>query len=461
MDLGGHAARCFAYLASGERLAQSMEPIATAHPARGRVEHDAAALLQACRQSIGAVLAQLQPPEQGVPLAISCQRASVLAWSRDDCRPLSPVLSWQDSRAADRIEACRQHWPELQRISGLRPNAFVGASKLGWLVEHVDGLRVRLQTGQALIGPLASFLQQALIGEAQARCAYTLAQRSLLFDIQRLTWSASACALFGLRADWLPRPQPDVQVELFGSLPWSTATSLRCELQAGDQNLLPAALSEHGTSPTIINLGTGAFVLSPGEAGPGLLRSLLPTADTPDATAEGTVNAAGAAFEWLAKQRHWHSTPWQAIRSPGRDAPLCLPAPSGLGSPDWRALPRFEFSAEPADDAAAISAVAEGIAFLLRRNIDCMRAAGSDPIALGGGLSRSEDFCQLLANSLQRALYTVDEDELSAYGAARLLWRIHGIELPAPRVAARFTPNARATRIGEQRYQRWQAEFFP
>lgn len=456
LDLGGHAARLHAYAPSGKRLVEIEQPIETQHPAPGRVEHDADQLLAACRSALRLGLAQLGPSAVPLPLAISCQRASVLAWRVDNCQPLSPVLSWQDSRAQPRIDALRPHWPQLQQISGLRPNAFVGASKLAWLVEHIGGLSAALRAGTAVVGPLGCFLQQALLRAARPRCSFSLAQRSLLFEIERQQWSHTACEMFGLPASYLPAVEPDLQSAPFDQIEVE-AVQLQCRLQAGDQNLLPAALSEHGVAPPIINLGTGAFVLCSGRSpDPRLLRSLLPDGLI---AAEGTVNAAGAAFDALARRQAWSAIPWAEIGAPQADSPLCLPAPSGLGSPDWRSESRFEFSAEPDSPRAAMTAVAEGIAFLLRRNLDAMQTSGTEPVALGGGLSRSAEFCQLLADALQRELYLLSEDELSSYGAARLLWRQYGVELPVASSARHFRPTAdHAVRV-ERRYRTWQTRF--
>lgn len=461
LDVGGHAARAHLYDRSGRRVAAAERTIDTQLGEGGRVEHQPTQLLAACREAMAECLALVDSIEHGVPFGISCQRASVLGWCLGDATALSPVLSWQDSRAAAHIRALESEWSALQAISGLRPNAFVGASKLAWLIKNNDRLRDELTRGRAVVGPLGSFLQQALMQAPRPRCSYTLAQRTLLFDIQQLRWSAHACDLFEIEPAWLPPVAPDLQTQDEDELAFDGGVKLRCQLQCGDQNLLPAALSQHGVSPIVINLGTGAFVLGMGEcADPNLLRSVLPGSALGELCVEGTVNSAGAAFDFLARRYGWQDIPWDAIGTPSIEAPRCLPAVNGLGSPDWLSDARFQFSAEPVDDQAAITATAEGVACLLKRNLDRMGSASNEQaIALGGGLSRSKSFCQLLADMLQRELYTVDELELSSYGAARLLWRQNGIDLPAPRRVDVYRPQPALAELMRFRYAQWCADF--
>ena len=64
----------------------------------------------------------------------------------------------------------------------------------------------------------------------------------------------------------------------------------------------------------------------------------------------------------------------------------------------------------------------EGVAFLLRRRLNDLRAAGHQPeaVLLGGGGATHPAWRQLLADVLALPLYPADTSWLSAAGAARV-----------------------------------------
>src|SRR5690606_9403737 len=199
---------------------------------------------------------------------LSCQRASVVAFDRDDGAPLSDVLSWQDTRAATMLGEAGLDAIDVLARTGMFPTAFHGASKLRWLSQTLGDGRSR-----AVLAPLASFLVARLTGVLC--CPATIAQRSLLLDRHSGDWDDALISRFGLERGALPSVCPDVGA--FGVIRRG-GLHIPLTVAAGDQNLLVAARSLD-RSTGLLNLGTGAFMLVSGQGVPAPARiqaSLVP-----------------------------------------------------------------------------------------------------------------------------------------------------------------------------------------
>lgn len=462
VDQGGHASRAIVHDAQAKVIARSEVAIQTRRPAPGWVEHDAEAVLASVEQAILSVITASQIQATRLrSLALSCQRASVLAWRRRSGVALTPVLSWQDTRAADLLDARLPNLNQVSGITGVRPNAHFGASKLRWLGDHSISVRQALDVDDLAWGPLASFLLQRLANSRPYFASHSIAQRTLLFDIHRADWSPILCAAFSIPPAGLPACVADLTehgvFDRFG-------LRLPIRLVAGDQNLLPAALGVRWGAAGVLNLGTGAFVLLPsqGECSTdgGLLRSVIPGSDTPpDWAWEGTINGAGAAFEWLAATQGATATDWSRLTAPGltERSALFLNRVGGLGSPFWQPDSRADFDHPPEDSDEAGWAVAESIGFLLRANLDALRRQCRAPHSLwvGGGLARSRGLCQLLADISGCELQVAADHELSARGATALLAKDDSDAELAPPVATFHCTPVTGAGLYDARYLRW------
>jgi glycerol kinase len=429
LDVGGHAARAAVCDAAGRQVAIATRSITTRRGVAGEVEHDAAQVLDALRESVADVVSSGQvATEHIVSAGLSCQRASVVAWDRVTGEAFGPVLSWQDSRAAHLLDAATLDAGQVRAITGLRPTPFFGASKLAWMWRHTPTLRRAASQGRLAWGPLASFLLHGLLEQRPYQCSASLAQRTLLFDIHQGEWSEPLCAAFGLPPESLPTPVADL--DEYGDL----RVDEQCvplRVCAGDQNLVPLALAAGGAAPgrcAAVNLGTGAFLFAAagddGDTASELLASVLPGASgRPRLMQEATVNGAGAAFDWLAQTAAVETLPWAALTADALDAPLFLNTVGGIGSPVWRAASEPRFERPPRDLSEAMCAVADSITFLLALNLDRLREFGTDVerLDVGGGLSRSDGLCQRLADVSGLPLRRMHETELSLSGLHRML----------------------------------------
>lgn len=464
LDQGGHASRAMVFAEDGREVARAEVPIATQRPRPGWVEHDPEALLASISLCLRLIAESLGDDVRRIgAAALATQRSSLLCWSREDGAPLSPVLSWQDVRAADVLDALALDAAEIHAITGLRISPHYGASKMRWCLAELPYVRAAAARGNLAGGPLASWLTFALSGGRCFAVDPCNASRSLLWDVRSRDWSPRLLSSFDIPRGILPRCQANRGE-------WATLSigehSVPLSVVTGDQSAVPYAF-EAAAGDAYLTLGTGAFLQQIDGTAPtecaGLLNSVLwQDADRLHYALEGTVNGAGSALTWLADNERVAESEllaalpdWLATE---RDVPIFVNAIGGLAAPFWKSHATSDFIGE-SDLAGRAVAVIESIAFLVQANLAAMRDGGrpvGNLIAVGG-LSRLDGLLQRIATladlPVQRALHA----EATAYGAARLA----NPRLPPLPVERRFEsePGLRTSLQGRYRrsLERWRA----
>jgi len=451
IDQGSHASRALVFDSRGRLQASASADIATLRPRPGWVEHDPADLLAATRRVVREAAAGLSITAAG----LATQRSSIACWERNSGRALSPVISWQDRRAAGWLSGFAAQAPRIRKITGLVLSPHYGASKLRWCLDHLPAVTDAAANGELECGPLSSLVSRDLCEAGRALADPANASRTLLWDYRRRDWSDELLELFGLRRDCLPASVPTRHA--FGRLR-DGGTPL--EIVTGDQSAALFGDGEPEPDTVYVNLGTGAFLqqltTDPPPADSGLLSSVV-YQDEKRAlyVQEGTVNGAGAAITAVAGELGLDprvveaaSADWlESIRKP----PLFLNGIGGLGSPWWHSefSSRFVGDGEPAEK---LVAVLESILFLLTSNLERFRTQRPvTRLLASGGLARLAPLMQKLANLAELPVEVPAMPEATARGVAFLLagspadWEPADMEayLPAP------DPNLFA------RYRRW------
>jgi glycerol kinase len=457
IDQGTHSTRAVIFDAQGRQRVMAQQAVDLQVLDSNRVEQSPQQILSSMQQVVAEVLRQPGIDGNRVRHAgLATQRSSVLAWTRDRGAALSPVLSWQDRRAATALLSLQQHGEAIRRATGLRLSPHYGASKLQWLQASLPAVAAAQAQQNLVLGPLASYLLQHLLAGAPVVVDDANASRTLLWNLGTRDWDDSLLQLFGIPRRVLPECHPvlhDYGITASGGIPLRAVN--------GDQTAALYAQGMPAEKTITVNIGTGAFVLlptgSPGKCPVGLLAGLSRSnLRGCDYYAEGTVNGAAAALEWAAQRYRLHDWPaqlpdWLAqVEAP----PVFLNSVGGLGAPWWRSGPEPRFLAVPESPAAAMAGVAESILFLVQANIDLLRdmEPGVKAIRISGGLARLDGLCQKLADLGGLIVQRQEQTEATARGIAWLAaggpagWSSDGEEQT-------FTPENDEKLLG--RYQRF------
>ncbi|WP_019528386.1 FGGY family carbohydrate kinase [Dasania marina] len=461
LDQGGSSSRAMVFDRQGQCVAQSQLAV-TEQRQGSRVEQDAAQLVASLRSCAHAVVAQLSASQRAALTAcgLVTQRSSLIAFNPVNGELLSPVLSWQDTRAAEHVPSSADDVQHIYERTGLMANGHFSASKMCWLLQHNAAVKTAAQQKQLLLAPLACYLAYGLLANKPLVVDRGNASRTLLLDVATGQWCPQMLALWGLSLDYLPSLV--VSDATIGQLELGDL-SLPMKLLTGDQCAAAFAQGELQPQQLSINMGTGAFLLNPvanTACRNGLLNSIVHWSSQAYYCLEGTVNGAGVALQSVAQQTDVKDValPLDACLHLADNQPenmsLFINTISGLGSPDWRSDIAAEFiHDELANKTLCLAAVAESIVFLLQRNIECISSENKHLsfITVSGGLSRSDALCQRLSDVSGLRVERSTMVEASARGAAFLL---AGKPAQWPHTIERvFTPQD--NRVLLQRYQQW------
>jgi len=492
LDQGSHASRMAIFSAQGTLIQLESTDVSTEHPRTDCFEQNANEILT----SLQTLLERLEPAQ--ISAIKSCglctQRSTVVAWHRKTGQVLSPALSWRDLRAQQLINQLKADAHDCQQITGLPLSPHYSAGKIHWLLQNTPQVRQARDDMQLCIAPLSSFLLFHLLQESPCVIDHSNAQRSQLFDIQTLDWSDKLLKLFQINRQCLPQCKP--LVHPYGQLKIS---GIALTAVCGDQNSIMHAYPQLSNNNTLINIGTGAFVLSrlteqkkqpPGNAK--LLRSIVYSQQEMIKFAtEGTVNGAGAALNWALENDPCEDifknlAGWlNEITEP----PIFINTVAGLGSPWWCAA-REILSGEilsgeilsgeilsgemhPSEvhyigqnthlQSHRYVAIIESICFLIFTNLEHLSTPTTlqhaEVLFISGGLSRLDGLCQKLADLSQLNITRFKDTEASARGCAWLAGQLSEnscINWQPLEISHRFKPSDNP--LLHKRYKRFVGE---
>jgi glycerol kinase len=461
LDQGGHASRAIVFDGRGEMHASAFSEIETLRSGR-RVEHDPEQIIASLRSAAREAVAGLGASARNLVAAgIATQRSSIVCWERDSSRALSPVISWQDTRASAWLAEYRASQERVHKITGLVLSPHYGVSKLRWCLNNLDEVLAAQESGNLAFGPLASYIVHRLAEEAPVLADPANASRTLLWDRRAADWSDELLKLFGISRDCLPK-------SVASKYGWGHLRIddrlLPIQIVTGDQSAALFAFGAADAQTVYANLGTGAFLQRNAggrDIDPHKLLASVVYRDESSAiqVIEATVNGAGSAINALAAELGVDKAALRQNSAGWLDAyagePLFLNAVSGLGSPWWLADQRSAFSDDsPASDANKLAAVMESIAFLLAVNLEQMTTLLGEParMLVTGGLASVDPLLQRIATLAGVTVERTMVAEATARGLACLLAGLPA-DWPGPRTDALFAPLSDQALL--VRYRRW------
>jgi glycerol kinase len=422
---------------------EQAEPIGRAYreftqhfPRPGWVEHDPREIWEVTIAVAGAALedAGVRAGELAC-VGITNQRETICVWDPLTGEPLHNAIVWQDRRTAERCEQLREagHEPLVRARTGLVLDSYFSASKIQWLLEHVDGLDQRARDGRAAFGTVDSWLIFKLTGEHVTDV--TNASRTLLYDIAAGRWDPELLELFDVPERALPRVLASA-----GNFARTRPETLHGHAVAvtgvaGDQQ---ASLFGHGCVDPGMGkntYGTGSFVLlntgyTMPEPPPGLLATVAYGIGESRAYAlEASIFVTGAAVQWLRDGlqiiERAQDTEALAASLQGNDGVYFVPALTGLGSPHWDPHARGTIVGLTRGSGRAhlARATLEAIAYQTVDAVRAMEAASGEPLGelrVDGGATANGWLMQFQADVLGVRVVVGELAETTALGAAYL-----------------------------------------
>ena len=437
LDQGTTSSRAILFGRNGEMAAVSQKEFTQYFPENGWVEQDPReiwasqmSVMMEARETLGI------PVEEIAAIGITNQRETTIVWEKETGEPVYPAIVWQCRRTADRVEALKEEGYDavIREKTGLIADPYFSATKIEWILEHVEGACEKAEKGNLYFGTVDSWLIYKLTGGKVHATDYTNASRTMLFNIHTLEWDKELLEKFGIPESMLPEVKNSSEIygytdeKLFGG-------SIPVAGVAGDQQaaLFGQCCFEPGDTKN--TYGTGCFLLmNTGERAVysehGLLTTIAIGLDGKVQYAlEGSVFVAGAAIKWLRDEMKLIETASDTERIslsvPDSNGVYVVPAFTGLGAPYWDAYARGAVLGltRGTTKAHMIRATVESLAY---QTYDVLKAMESDSgiklerLRVDGGASSNNFLMQFQSDILNGEIVRPVVTETTALGAAYL-----------------------------------------
>jgi glycerol kinase len=477
LDQGTTSSRAILFDREARMVSQGQYEITQSFPRPGWVEHDPEQIwetqLAAARD---AIQGRDVRPDQIAAIGITNQRETALVWDRATGKPIYPAIVWQDRRTAGLCEELKEKGlkDEIAGKTGLVIDAYFSATKISWILDHVEGARARAEKGELLAGTIDTWLIWKLTGGEVHATDVTNASRTMLFNLHFRAWDDKLLSELNIPRAILP------EIKMSGGH-FGTADSrwfgaeIPITSVLGDQQaaLFGHTCLEAGSAKN--TYGTGCFILmNTGSEAVVSRHGLLTTVawgigDEMYYALEGSVFVAGAAVQWLQEGLGLIDEPAgseeKAREVEDSEGVVVVPAFTGLGAPYWDMYARGAVFGLTRGTTAGhlVRATLESLAFQSRDVIGAMEKDAGMPLKelrVDGGAVRNDLLMQFQADILGSEVTRTTYSETTALGAALLAGLTSGIWtreqlLSFNKSEKVFVPLMEETER-ERRYHAWQ-----
>jgi len=419
---------------SGYVVDKAYEEIEQIYPHKGWVEHSPDGIWNSVVSTVSELLEKY--PNQVNTIGITNQRETVVVWDKRTGKAVHNAIVWQCRRTVEMCQSLNDHTKMIKEKTGLPLDAYFSATKIAWILENVDEVKIE----HLICGTVDSWLIYKLTGGKSFYTDYTNASRTMLFNIETKTWDDELLKLFNIPKQMLAVVKDSKNgFGVVNSLVGLNGVPIQAV--AGDQQ---AALFGQGCfkQGTLKNTyGTGCFMLLQCEDkrvdSYGLITTLAINEDgKPSYALEGSVFSGGSTIQWLRDELGIISESKEseefANRVDDNSGVYFVPAFTGLGSPYWDMNAKATISGLTRDSNKfhITRAALESIVFQSNDLLQAMKKrSGFEILGLkvDGGASANNFLMQFQADISNLPIYRAKNVETTALGVALLAGLQNGI----------------------------------
>jgi glycerol kinase len=348
LDQGTSSSKAILFDHNGKIRARAQKEYEQIYPQPGWVEHNPVDIWSTQIAVASEVIAQLGiVPESIAGIGISNQRETTIIWDRKTGKPIYNAIVWQDHRTADYCDQLKRdgYGPLVKEKTGLEIDAYFSATKIKWLLDNVPGAKIKAEAGELAFGTVDTWLIWNLTYGKSHLTDVSNASRTLLFNINSLTWDEELLELFNIPKSILPEVKSNSTLFARTSGKVLQAKIPICGV-AGDQQaaLFGQLCFEKGMVKN--TYGTGCFLMMNIGKKPVLSKNRLLTTIAWQLNGqtyyalEGSVFVGGAVIQWLRDGlnlfRETKSVEPLASTVEDSGGVYFVPAFTGLGAPWWQ-----------------------------------------------------------------------------------------------------------------------------
>ena len=342
IDQGTTSSRAILFDKSGQKIQIAQREVKCLFPNSGWVEADAVSIWVSVMDVINEVLIKANLTIDDIDsIGLTNQRETTVVWNKKTGMPVYNAIVWQSRQSADICEALNDKKELIHQKTGLLINPYFSASKVRFILDHIENGQKLAESGDLLFGTIDSWIVYKMTMGKTHATDVTNASRTLLFNINEMKWDEELCKIFNIPMCMLPIVRPS-------AFDYGELSFLRSNVHItgviGDQQaaLFGQTCFEAGESKN--TYGTGCFLLVNTGDKPVLSKNGLLTTvawqigNEVTYALEGSVFIGGAVVQWLRDEmrliHHSGDSEKVALESPSGEIYI-VPAFTGLGTPYW------------------------------------------------------------------------------------------------------------------------------
>ena len=437
LDQGTTSSRSLIFDHTGKIVATAQKEFKQYFPQPGYVEQDPMEIWTSQLSTMVEVIAKAQIPIHEIScIGITNQRETTIIFEKKTGKPIYPAIVWQDRRTIDYCENLKKegHEKNIREKTGLLIDPYFSATKIHWILNHVDGAMEKAKNGELCFGTIDTWLIYQLTNKKEHVTDPSNASRTLLYNIEKNAFDEDLLKIFEIPKSLLPEIKPSAGLFGEADLPFFSK-KIPITGVAGDQQAALFGSGCYDVGMLKTTYGTGCFILL--NCGNKIERSkheMLTTVawqieDQITYALEGSVFVGGAAVLWLKDALHLIKTSKEieelAAQEKDADGVIFIPALTGLGAPHWDPKAKgaiFGITRRTKNSHIALATL-QGIAFLVYEVIEAMRKDSTIELLtmrVDGKVARSDILLQFQADLLKIQIERPFSSEMTALGAALL-----------------------------------------
>ena len=435
VDQGTTSTRFMVFDHSGQVVSVDQKEHEQIYPKPGWVEHDPMEIWQRTQEVIRAGLDKVKASDVAA-VGVTNQRETTVVWDRTTGRPVYNAIVWQDTRT-DRIcneLAADGGQDRFRAKTGLPIATYFSGPKIRWILENVDGIREKAESGDVVFGNMDTFVIWLLTGGPDGGVHVTdvtNASRTMMMNLETLDWDDEILGILNVPRAMLPEIR--ASSEVYGEAKDGLAgTPVAGDL--GDQQAALFGQTCFSVGEAKNTYGTGNFLLLNTGAEIVPSKSGLITGvgykigdQAPVYMLEGSIAITGALVQWLRDNIGLIASSPQieelAKTVDDNGGVYFVPAFSGLFAPYWRGSARGVIAGltRYVNKGHLARAALEATAWQSKEVVDAMNADSGVEITslkVDGGMVQNELLMQFHADVLDVPVIRPTVAETTSLGAA-------------------------------------------
>jgi glycerol kinase len=462
IDQGTASSRCLVFDRSARLISVAQKEHHHIFPRPGWVEHNPEEIWSNVEEVVNGALdrAQLTVADL-VALGIANQRETTVVWDRHTGEPVMNAINWADTRTDQLVRRLGgdSGQDRFRERCGLPLATYFAGPKVRWMLDHVDGLRSRAESGDVLFGTMDAWLIWRLTGRHLTDV--TNASRTMLMSLHTLDWDSELLDALGVPRAMLPEIRPSSEV--YAEARDGPLRGIPVAAALGDQQAALFGQTCFSEGDAKCTYGTGSFLLfntgeRPVVSSSGLITTVACRVGTepPTYALEGSIAVTGALVQWfrdnltLIASAPEIETLARTVDDNG--GAYFVPAFSGLFAPHWRSDARGVIAGLTSyiTKGHLARAVLEATAWQTREVVEAINHDASlelSRLRVDGGMTANNLLMQFLADVLAVPVVRPLVAETVSLGAAY-----------AAGLAVGFWPDRTALRANWHKAAEWRPQ---